>query len=47
MPKVEGVCKGYFERYYYNKESNACEAFVYGGCQGKCVESCKWILLIN
>ncbi|XP_037998969.1 tissue factor pathway inhibitor [Motacilla alba alba] len=29
-----GVCRGYFTRYFYNKETKLCEAFKYGGCLG-------------
>ncbi|NXI03520.1 TFPI1 inhibitor, partial [Pachycephala philippinensis] len=29
-----GICRGYFTRYFYNKETKLCEAFKYGGCVG-------------
>ncbi|NWT72400.1 TFPI1 inhibitor, partial [Prunella himalayana] len=29
-----GVCRGYFTRYFYNKETKLCEKFKYGGCLG-------------
>ncbi len=29
-----GKCRGYFEKYFYNHESNLCEMFIYGGCGG-------------
>ncbi|XP_068094576.1 actinia tenebrosa protease inhibitors-like isoform X2 [Hyperolius riggenbachi] len=29
-----GPCKAYEERYYYDTETNSCQTFVYGGCQG-------------
>ncbi|NXS32991.1 TFPI1 inhibitor, partial [Pomatostomus ruficeps] len=29
-----GICRGYFTRYFYNKETKFCEAFKYGGCLG-------------
>ncbi|NWS88376.1 TFPI1 inhibitor, partial [Toxostoma redivivum] len=29
-----GVCRGYFTRYFYNKETKLCETFKYGGCLG-------------
>nr|CAH8840402.1 unnamed protein product [Trichobilharzia regenti] len=29
-----GTCRGYFSRYFYNKEKNVCEQFIYGGCLG-------------
>ncbi|KAG8198783.1 hypothetical protein JTE90_007093 [Oedothorax gibbosus] len=34
LEKVEGPCKGHFARFYFNKETNKCEQFFYGGCQG-------------
>ncbi|XP_067993988.1 tissue factor pathway inhibitor isoform X1 [Melanerpes formicivorus] len=32
--KDPGVCRGYFSRYFYNKETKLCELFKYGGCLG-------------
>ncbi|NXG47530.1 TFPI1 inhibitor, partial [Psilopogon haemacephalus] len=32
--KDPGVCRGYFSRYFYNKETKLCEVFKYGGCFG-------------
>ncbi|NXF96304.1 TFPI1 inhibitor, partial [Eubucco bourcierii] len=32
--KDPGVCRGYFSRYFYNKETKLCELFKYGGCFG-------------
>ncbi|NXD90694.1 TFPI1 inhibitor, partial [Chaetorhynchus papuensis] len=29
-----GICRGYFTRYFYNKETKLCETFKYGGCLG-------------
>ncbi|NWV89639.1 TFPI1 inhibitor, partial [Machaerirhynchus nigripectus] len=29
-----GICRGYFTRYFYNRETKLCEAFKYGGCLG-------------
>ncbi|XP_066491421.1 tissue factor pathway inhibitor isoform X2 [Tiliqua scincoides] len=29
-----GICRGLFSRYFYNKESQQCEKFEYGGCLG-------------
>ncbi|NXO09466.1 TFPI1 inhibitor, partial [Oriolus oriolus] len=29
-----GICRGYFTRYFYNRETKLCEAFKYGGCVG-------------
>lgn len=34
MDMDPGMCRGYFEKYFYNQESKACELFVYGGCGG-------------
>lgn len=34
LPKVTGLCKAAFPRFYYNTSSKSCEEFVYGGCQG-------------
>jgi len=49
LPKKTGPCKAYFVRYYYNYNTNKCEKFVYGGCQGnennfeslrECIDEC-------
>lgn len=32
--KEMGSCRGYFERFFFNKETNECEMFIYGGCDG-------------
>ncbi|NXI92287.1 TFPI1 inhibitor, partial [Psophia crepitans] len=32
--KDPGICRGFFSRYFYNKETNICEVFKYGGCLG-------------
>ncbi|NXV94591.1 TFPI1 inhibitor, partial [Calonectris borealis] len=32
--KDPGICRGYFSRYFYNKETKICEVFKYGGCLG-------------
>lgn len=29
-----GLCKGYFEKYYFNSKSKTCEVFYWGGCSG-------------
>uniref|UniRef100_A0A098LW49 Gsp_61 putative toxin n=1 Tax=Gemmula speciosa TaxID=439592 RepID=A0A098LW49_GEMSP len=34
LPKVQGRCKGYFPKFYYNSETGKCEGFIYGGCGG-------------
>ena len=26
-----GVCRGYFEKYFYNASASQCEKFIYGG----------------
>nr|XP_006114878.1 tissue factor pathway inhibitor isoform X1 [Pelodiscus sinensis]XP_025036336.1 tissue factor pathway inhibitor isoform X1 [Pelodiscus sinensis] len=41
-----GICRGYISRYFYNKESQQCEMFKYGGCLGnqnnfKALEECQ------
>ncbi|NWY18489.1 TFPI1 inhibitor, partial [Aphelocoma coerulescens] len=41
-----GICRGYFTRYFYNKETKLCEAFKYGGCLGnqnnfRSLEACQ------
>lgn len=32
--KDQGTCRGIFERFYYNVETETCEEFVFGGCGG-------------
>ncbi|XP_052532454.1 tissue factor pathway inhibitor isoform X1 [Tympanuchus pallidicinctus] len=32
--KDPGICRGFFSRYFYNKETKICEIFKYGGCLG-------------
>ena len=29
-----GLCKGYLERFFFNKTANECQKFIYGGCRG-------------
>ena len=29
-----GLCKAYFPKYYFDKETQACQEFIYGGCGG-------------
>uniref|UniRef100_A0A2H6MUB4 BPTI/Kunitz inhibitor domain-containing protein n=1 Tax=Micrurus carvalhoi TaxID=3147026 RepID=A0A2H6MUB4_9SAUR len=50
MPKQEGNCKVLSVRWFYNRRSNRCERFMYGGCGGnannfknlqECLDKCK------
>lgn len=34
QPVEEGPCSGNFERWYFDKESDVCRPFRYGGCKG-------------
>ena len=34
QPMVTGVCRGAFQRWYYNKAERRCKSFIFGGCQG-------------
>ncbi|RWS27622.1 papilin-like protein, partial [Leptotrombidium deliense] len=34
LPRVKGPCSGNFIMWHYNEQSNECEEFQYGGCQG-------------
>ncbi|XP_050091776.1 papilin-like [Anopheles aquasalis] len=34
QPMEHGPCNGTFERWYYDKETVACQPFSYGGCKG-------------
>lgn len=34
QPKTEGPCRGNYSRWYYDKSSEKCEVFTYGGCKG-------------
>ncbi|CAM1154778.1 SPINT3 (predicted) [Pycnogonum litorale] len=45
----EGVCRGYFPKFYFDCKTNTCKGFIYGGCGGnnnrydtieKCKEAC-------
>ena len=33
-PKDPGTCRGIFERFYYNMQTETCKEFVFGGCGG-------------
>ncbi|KFV07836.1 Tissue factor pathway inhibitor, partial [Pterocles gutturalis] len=50
--KDPGICRGYFSRYFYNKETKICEVFKYGGCLGnqnnfKNLEECQATCQVN
>ena len=34
LPSETGVCRAYFERYYFDQDEGQCKVFVYGGCGG-------------
>lgn len=34
QPMDQGPCEGNYERWYYEKESDSCRSFTYGGCKG-------------
>ena len=49
LPLKQGNCKAYKPRFYYNSQSQKCEKFIFGGCQGNennfptfrdCVKKC-------
>uniref|UniRef100_A0A8D0BUG5 Uncharacterized protein n=1 Tax=Salvator merianae TaxID=96440 RepID=A0A8D0BUG5_SALMN len=49
LPADRGPCKAYKSHFFYNPDSNQCEKFIYGGCQGnennfetlqKCRDTC-------
>jgi len=50
LEKETGMCRGFFLRWHYNKATESCEKFVYGGCQGNpnrfeneqsCMDNCS------
>ncbi|KAK7109945.1 hypothetical protein V1264_013898 [Littorina saxatilis] len=50
-PQAPGNCKGYFPRFWFDSNAQACVEFVYGGCQGNAnnyptVGECKNACLI-
>ncbi|XP_006154564.1 WAP four-disulfide core domain protein 6A isoform X3 [Tupaia chinensis] len=34
LPKEVGPCLAYLPRWWYDKETESCSKFIYGGCQG-------------
>jgi hypothetical protein len=34
QPKSIGLCRGFFEVYYFNSETRKCEKFIWSGCGG-------------
>uniref|UniRef100_A0A8D2AR58 BPTI/Kunitz inhibitor domain-containing protein n=1 Tax=Sciurus vulgaris TaxID=55149 RepID=A0A8D2AR58_SCIVU len=34
MPKETGPCMAFLPRWWFNKETEMCSKFIYGGCQG-------------
>ena len=34
LPPEEGSCFGYWVQFFYNSTSEACEEFIYTGCDG-------------
>ncbi|XP_051838868.1 kunitz-like toxin PcKuz2 [Antechinus flavipes] len=34
MQEDQGFCRGYFLRWFFNKDTKKCETFIYGGCGG-------------
>ncbi|KAK9688591.1 ADAM-TS Spacer 1 [Popillia japonica] len=34
LPKVAGPCEGFYPQWYYDKDRNLCNHFIYGGCLG-------------
>ncbi|XP_059485786.1 spondin-1-like [Neocloeon triangulifer] len=49
LDQEPGLCRGYFQRFFFNSTNGQCEEFIYGGCRGnannfdspeKCEEIC-------
>ncbi len=34
MTPETGMCRGFFNRFFFNKQSGKCEQFIFGGCGG-------------
>lgn len=52
MEKDHGTCRGYFVKYYYDRNTGRCEQFVFGGCGGNgnrfsSSEECQHICVIH
>ena len=54
LPAETGPCRAALQRYFFNKDSGKCEAFVFGGCSGnannfasieECAKKCKVVIL--
>ncbi|XP_055351849.1 LOW QUALITY PROTEIN: papilin-like [Paramacrobiotus metropolitanus] len=50
LEKAEGDCKEYYPRYYFDRNSQRCEQFIYTGCQGnenrfERLEECQQVCL--
>jgi hypothetical protein len=52
----EGLCRGYFESYYYDYKSRSCKTFIYGGCGGngnryateeECMDQCGDVVVFD
>ena len=53
LPKDQGPCQADYERWYFDSETEACQPFTWGGCQGnanrfaskdECEETCHELL---
>ena len=42
-----GMCRAFFERFYYDPRTKKCEQFVYGGCGGNLAFSSHFVLIIK